>query len=182
MYSGHGLPAVSSSPAAASTQPEALVGAPAEIGEQKILSDKVAEMSAAPPPPEPRVLSKEEKVEYRDQDGNLLNDEQVAELQGKVEFKTKYETRTRVVDEGGNEVPEPNGGWEGQFDAPVAPPHPDVEGVDQETVKGQQQAQQVREAAQPQDAAASKDGEKEAERAKAKPASEGQEATVREEL
>lgn len=46
----------------------------------------------------------EEKVEYRDEAGNLLNEEQVALLQGKVSFSTRYETRTRMVDEFGNEV------------------------------------------------------------------------------
>lgn len=46
----------------------------------------------------------EEKVEYRDEQGNLLNDEQVAALQGKVSFSTRYETRTRLVDEQGNEI------------------------------------------------------------------------------
>lgn len=51
----------------------------------------------------------EEKVEYRDEDGNLLNDEQVRELEGKVSFSTRYETRTRLVDEFGNEV------WEGEY-------------------------------------------------------------------
>lgn len=47
-----------------------------------------------------------EKVEYRDEEGNLLNDEEVAELQGKVSFSTRYETRTRLVDEDGNEIEE----------------------------------------------------------------------------
>jgi dolichyl-phosphate-mannose-protein mannosyltransferase len=74
------------------------------------------------------ILSREEKVEYRDQDGNLLNEEQVKALEGKVSFKTRYETRTRVVDPQGNEI----GGF-GE-EAGVAPPHPDVEGVDRETV------------------------------------------------
>lgn len=151
--------------------------------EQKV-ANSAAKVSPAPPPPEPRVLSKEEKVEYRDQDGNLLDDEQVASLEGKVEFRTKYETRTRVVDESGNEVPEPDGGWEGQF-AGVAPPHPDVEGVDKETVKGpaaQREQQVVRDRVKEEGAYASRDGEVEMERAKAKPASEGQEATVRDEL
>lgn len=46
----------------------------------------------------------EEKVEYRDEDGNLLDDEQVKALEGKVSFSTRYETRTRLVDEYGNEV------------------------------------------------------------------------------
>ena len=106
----------------------------------------------------------EEKVEYRDQNGNLLDEKQIEDLKGKVDFQTKYETRTRVVDEAGNEV-------EG-----VAPPHPDVEGVDKETVA------KADDGKKPKDAAASRDGEKEAERAKAKPASEGKEATGRDEL
>ncbi|CAK3793415.1 glycosyltransferase family 39 [Lecanosticta acicola] len=46
----------------------------------------------------------QEKVEYRDEEGNILNDEQVAALQGKVSFSTRYETRTRLVDQMGNEV------------------------------------------------------------------------------
>jgi dolichyl-phosphate-mannose-protein mannosyltransferase len=71
-------------------------------------------------------ISREEKIEYRDQDGNLLNEEQVAALVGKVSFSTKYETRTRLVDADGNEV-------EGSA-LPVAPPHPDVEGAEPETV------------------------------------------------
>lgn len=123
----------------------------------------------------PQILSQEERIEYRDQDGNLLDEEQIKELAGKVKFETKYETRTRVVDEQGNELPAPEGGWPADMGAGVAPPHPDVEGVDRETVKDQN-------AEPPKDAAASRDGEKESERSKAKPASEGQEATVRDEL
>jgi len=76
-----------------------------------------------------REISREEKVEYRDQDGNLLNDEQVAALKGKVSFSTKYETRTRLVDANGQEVA-PSG------EAAVAPPHPDVHGAEPETVGG----------------------------------------------
>lgn len=74
----------------------------------------------------------EEKVEYRDEEGNLLNDEQVAALQGKVSFSTRYETRTRLVDEVGNVI------QDGQVDVQdgelPAPPKP--EGVDPKTVKG----------------------------------------------
>jgi dolichyl-phosphate-mannose-protein mannosyltransferase len=134
-------------------------------------------ISQAAVPQEPQILSKEEKIEYRDQDGNLLNDEQVKALQGKVEFKTKYETKTRVVDAQGHEIPVPEGGWPDDMIAGVAPPHPDVEGVDKETPK-------VESAEVPKEAAASRDGEVEAENLKAKPASEGQEveATVQEEL
>lgn len=67
-------------------------------------------------------LIAEEKVEYRDQDGNLLNEEQVSSLQGQVEFKTRYETRTKVVDAAGNIVGDGPAGGEG-----FAPPHPDVD-------------------------------------------------------
>ena len=124
-----------------------------------------------------KVVAVEEKKEFRDQDGNILDEEQVKELEGKVEFQTKYETHTRVVDENGNELEMPEGGWPEDVAAGipppaggVAPPHPDVEGVDKETVKRG-------EGAAGKDAAASRDGEKEAERAKAKPASEGKDAT-----
>ncbi|KAI5812832.1 Dolichyl-phosphate-mannose-protein mannosyltransferase-domain-containing protein [Pyronema omphalodes] len=50
------------------------------------------------PPMENVVIGTEETVEYRDQDGNLLDPEQVKALEGKVNFETKYETRYRVVD------------------------------------------------------------------------------------
>lgn len=72
---------------------------------------------------EEHVLHREETVEYRDQDGNLLNEEAVKQLMqdGNAKFETKYETRTRVVDELGNEVPA------------VAPEHPDVQGQNPDT-------------------------------------------------
>ena len=46
----------------------------------------------------------EEKIEFRDENGELLDDEQVKALEGKVSFSTRYETRTRVVDGAGNEI------------------------------------------------------------------------------
>jgi len=46
----------------------------------------------------------EEKVEFRDENGNLLDEEQVKAMEGKVSFSTRYETRTRLVDEAGNEI------------------------------------------------------------------------------
>lgn len=72
---------------------------------------------------EHHVVNREETVEYRDQDGNLLDEEAVKQLlaEGKAKFETKYETRTRVIDEAGNEVP------------PVAPDHPDVQGQNPDT-------------------------------------------------
>ncbi len=48
------------------------------------------------------IVNREERIEYRDQDGNLLDPEQVKELVGKVSFRTKYETKTRLVDADGN--------------------------------------------------------------------------------
>lgn len=65
---------------------------------------------------------REEKVEYRDQEGNLLNEEQVKALAGKVSFSTRYETRTRILDPQGNEIDYGQPGVEA-----VAPPHPDAE-------------------------------------------------------
>jgi dolichyl-phosphate-mannose-protein mannosyltransferase len=117
-----------------------------------------------------KVVAREEKVEYRDQDGNLLNEEQVKALEGKVEFKTRYETRTRVVDAEGNEVMLPP---EELAAAGVAPPHPDVEGANKETKKSPVDNNPI-----PKEASSSKDGEKESERSAPKPASEGNEATV----
>lgn len=91
-----------------------------------------ADVSGAPAADNKRLLHTEERVEYRDQDGNLLNEEQVKALEGKVEFKTRYETRTRVVDAQGNEIllpadEQPAEARE-QEQPGVAPPHPDVEG------------------------------------------------------
>ncbi|KIH87555.1 dolichyl-phosphate-mannose-protein mannosyltransferase [Sporothrix brasiliensis 5110] len=115
-----------------------------------------------------RILSRDERVEYRDQDGNILDPEQVEALRGKVEFKTRYETRTRLVDEAGNEILDES--------APVAPPHPDVEGVDQSTKQSL-----VADDALPQSADPSVEGEREKDQTRAKPASEGSEATQRRE-
>ncbi|KAL8784553.1 MAG: hypothetical protein Q9213_003901 [Squamulea squamosa] len=86
-------------------------------------SDKGGQDQNVTPQPaaEPSV-SRVEKVEYRDQDGNILNEAQVKELEGKVSFETRYETRTRVIDADGKEVADGPVGAEG-----VAPPHPDVE-------------------------------------------------------
>ena len=68
------------------------------------------------------VPSREEKVEYRDQDGNTLNEEQVRLLEGRVSFSTKYETRTRVLNSAGDEMADDTPGAEG-----FAPAHPDME-------------------------------------------------------
>lgn len=48
----------------------------------------------------------EEKVEYRDQNGKIMNEEEVKALEGKVSFSTRYETRTRVLDADGKQLAE----------------------------------------------------------------------------
>ncbi|CAI6086799.1 unnamed protein product [Clonostachys chloroleuca] len=119
------------------------------------------------------VAAEEQVVEYRDQNGNLLNEEQVKSLREQsAEFSTKLETETQVAEDIAKEQPQSV-----ESEPPVvAPPHPDVEGLNSETVKNDEKVEI------PQDAAASRDGEKEAEQKQAKPASEGQEATLNQEL
>ena len=125
-------------------------------------------------------LKKEEKVEFRDQDGNLLNEEEVAALEGKVSFQTRYETRTRVVDAAGNEVEEgPAGGDEGGH----APPHPDVErlpstGKDE----GEDDGREYPATASPEDDVGKERSVEKEDMGKPRPASEGLEATVKDEL
>jgi dolichyl-phosphate-mannose-protein mannosyltransferase len=121
------------------------------------------------------ILNREERVEYRDQDGNLLNEAQVAALEGKVSFQTRYETRTRIVDAAGNEVADGMQAAEG-----LAPPPPDVEGRNPETADSNEQ--EARE--QPATVAVGDDVGKEhvVEQGKIRggeprPASEGNEAT-----
>ena len=140
------------------------------------MSDAPPALVSPPPQAAPAghsILSKEEKVEYRDQDGNLLDPEQVKSLEGKVSFKTRYETRTRLVDAKGNEIPQPE-------EAGVAPPHPDVEGADRETIGIPEAEVQGKPVAQ-KDVAADESKEESLERSDAgaaKPASEGNEATA----
>ncbi|KAK4215822.1 glycosyltransferase [Rhypophila decipiens] len=141
------------------------------VQEQQPPVEEQPAVSGAPPPVGQKILSREERVEYRDQNGNLLNEEQVKALEGKVEFKTRYETRTRVVDADGNEIVAP----ESVVPPPVAPPHPDVEGVDRETPKRLVPDEPVPVAEK------SVEGEKEAEEKVAKPASENTEATGKQE-
>lgn len=48
----------------------------------------------------------EEKIEYRDESGKLLNEDEVKAMEGKVSFSTRYETRTRLLDQAGNAIHE----------------------------------------------------------------------------
>ena len=45
-----------------------------------------------------------------------MDEDEVAALAGKVDFQTRYETRTRMIDADGNEIPDSSAG--------TAPPHP----------------------------------------------------------
>ncbi|KAG9771237.1 PMT-domain-containing protein, partial [Aureobasidium melanogenum] len=131
----------------------------------QVASERKEDASAVTPQVgEGSVIAKEEHVEYRDQDGNLLDEAQVAALmaEGKASFQTKYETRTRMVDEYGNEV-NPSG---------VAPEHPDAEGQNPST-KGVPEDQAR---SQPPDVNAG-GSVKKGDDGKAKPASDASEAT-----
>lgn len=79
------------------------------------------------------ILSKEERIEFRDENGRVLDEEEVKALEGKVSFKTRYETRTRIVDAQGNELHESLVEARDHEEQGVAPPHPDVEGRNPET-------------------------------------------------
>ena len=153
-----------------------------EAAQQPIVQDRQGISEApeaaisAPPVPLPAgqsIVSREEKVEYRDQDGNLLDPEQVKALEGKVSFKTRYETRTRLVDAQGNEIPQPDG-------AGVAPPHPDVEGVDSSTIGKPEPESQDAPVAQKEVRAdeSKEESNAKSDKSAAKPASEGNEATA----
>lgn len=120
------------------------------------------------------LVAREEKIEYRDQDGNLLDPEQVKELEGKVSFKTRYETRTRMVDKDGNVI----NAVDPDEPKTIAPPHP--EGIDRETVNIKQNVEESAPAAQ-RDISADESKEESVEKSKtgdAKPASEVNEATA----
>jgi dolichyl-phosphate-mannose-protein mannosyltransferase len=154
---------------------------PIEARNDDVMSEQ-AVMSAPPEdlPKDLPVLSKEERIEYRDENGRILDEEEVAELAGKVSFKTRYETRTRIVDAQGNEIYEGLvDGQGGEDEAGVAPPHPDVEGQNPET---QQDSEPAAASDVPPTVEVEEDQEKEKsveqETQEAKPASEAQAATA----
>lgn len=119
-------------------------------------------------------LSVEEKVEYRDQDGNILGEAQVAALEGKASFQTRYDTRTQVLDPADKEAKDlPSA-------VAPAPPHPDVDREPETPIANNIAEDKRRD--YPATASADKDEIKEKSVAKAdgkkpRPASEGREAT-----
>ncbi|KAL4894150.1 Dolichyl-phosphate-mannose-protein mannosyltransferase-domain-containing protein [Aspergillus ambiguus] len=122
-----------------------------------------AQVTPKAEPPRPKA-----RVEYRDQNGNLLDEDVVASLaaEGKVSFETRHETKTQLA----------NGRLVDMVDgkvAPPAPPHPDVEGQNPETL----QKEQAPVEGGPASAAGDESSADEQKSPKAKPASEGNEAT-----
>ncbi|KAI6247717.1 Dolichyl-phosphate-mannose--protein mannosyltransferase 1 [Erysiphe necator] len=81
---------------------------PAIVKKHKILSDAPDFKSQKALKPGQSIISREKKIEYRDQAGNILNEEQVKSFRGKVDFKTRYETRTRLIDAQGVEIISPD--------------------------------------------------------------------------
>ncbi|KAA8645666.1 hypothetical protein EYZ11_002492 [Aspergillus tanneri] len=132
-------------------------------GLQETAEKDVPEANVTPEPEKPRSKA---RVEYRDQHGNLLDEEVVASLakEGKVSFETRHETRTRLAN--GHEVD--------MVDGKVAPPHPDVEGQNPETF-GNKEHQRNEEG--PASAAGEGISIDEQNSPEPKPASEGNEAT-----
>lgn len=152
------------------------------------VSDK-PKVSAALPKDLP-VVSKEERVEYRDEKGRVLDEEEVKALAGKVSFKTRYETRTRVVDAQGHEIHEAlveareeEGGHGQAEDIGVAPPHPDVDGRNPETKEAGVPEPVASEVPPTVEVAEDVEKEKSVEQLakEPKPASEAKAATVKEE-
>lgn len=118
-------------------------------------------------------IEHEERVEYRDQDGNLLNEEEVAALKGKVSFETRYETRTRVVDAAGNEI---GGDGFGGADG-YAPPHPDVDREPETAADVPEDGREYPATASPEEDLIKEQSVEEIDVKKPRPASEGIEAT-----
>lgn len=113
----------------------------------------------------PHLRGSKARVEFRDQHGNVLDENLVSSLrsEGKVSFETRYETNTLL--EHGHEVD--------IVDGKVAPPHPDVQGQNPETIKEQGRPADDSPPSVPGGESAA--GQPEAP--EAKPASEGNEAT-----
>ena len=118
------------------------------------------------PEAQPSLKGKKARVEYRDENGNVLPESLVSSLRQneKVKFETRFEYRSRLAN--GHEVD--------VVDGKVAPPHPDVEGQNPQTVQDDERrpVEDVQ-APVPGDGKSSE----ESNPPEAKPASEGNEAT-----
>ena len=140
---------------------------PNQQPDQRVIPEQPEqEASVTPEPKHPRLRGSKARVEFRDEHGNVLDESLVSSLQkeGKVSFETRYETRTRLAH--GHQVD--------IVDGQVAPPHPDVEGQNPETV-GDHEKQPADDS--PASAVGGKRSLEKAESQEAKPGSEGNEAT-----
>ena len=112
-------------------------------------------------------------MEFRDQDGNLLNEEQASSLEGKVSFQTRYETRTRLLDELGNEIGNGPVGDESH-----APSHPDVDREPETAAEvPEDDGREYPATANPEDDVGKEKSVDRSNSGKPRPASEGSEAT-----
>lgn len=140
--------------------PPVQVQEPAPAGEAAEVSEPAAVTA-------PKIQGSMARVEYRDQNGKVLDENLVASLraEGKVKFETRYEPGHKM--ENAHEVP--------IVDGQLAPPHPDVQGQNPET------GSLPEDSVPPESPASVADGnERSVERPSsmgAKPASEGNEAT-----
>ncbi len=98
-----------------------------------------------------------------------MNEEEVAALAGKVDFQTRYETRTRMIDADGNEIPESSAG--------TAPPHPADREPETAADDSEQNGRKLPATASPEDDVAKEKSAQKNKDGKPKPASEGSEAT-----
>ncbi len=114
-------------------------------------------------------VHREEKVEYRDQDGNLLDEDQVSSLEGKVSFQTRYETRTRVLDADGNEIEDSSAG--------TAPPHPADQEPETAAEVPEDDGREYPATASPEDDLSKEKSVKKNDDGKPRPASEAKDAT-----
>lgn len=164
-------------PSAGNAEQTGVPGVPAAPAEPHIDGQKPEQDPNVTPQPSVDESStrREEKVEYRDQDGNLLDEDQVAslEVEGKVSFQTRYETRTRIVDAAGNEVGDGFAGAEG-----FAPPHPDVDRAPETAVDGlEDDGREYPATASPEEDVNKEKSVEKADAKKPRPGSEGREAT-----
>lgn len=121
-------PAVPTTPAAIPQSPAPAKAPPKQEKEEKREQKPAEHESEAPvitSSSSPKIQGTQARVEYRDQQGNILDEALVESLrkEGKVSFETRHETRTRLE----------HGHLMDVVDGKVAPPHPDVEGQNPET-------------------------------------------------
>lgn len=98
-----------------------------------------------------------------------MNEEEVAALAGKVDFQTRYETRTRMIDADGNEVIDNSAG--------TAPPHPADREPETAANDPENDGREIPATASAEDDVAKEISAQKNDGGKPKPASEGSEAT-----